>query len=385
MKNIHKWFGKEKRLGFKFGLLSLFFLCLVGQSQGQGTCTILPADAIACYGSNTFNLSYSLTGNPVQYTLTTGDRAMPGFLPVTDADLVGSPLSISIPNSVAIGTYDFNILVTSSSVGCDPFNALFTLTITPLTMIASATAAANPICANATTTLTANGVSGTNALVTWWSATGGTGTNLGTGLTLNVGPGTYYARVTGDCGLPDEASVTVTSSVILAITSATATANSVCPGGTTTLTANGVTGTGALVTWWTLPGGKGTSLGTGLTLSNRGPGTYYARVTGDCGSAVEASVTVTSSVILASTSATATATSVCPGGTTTLTANGVTGTGALVTWWTLPGGTGTNLGTGLTLNRGPGTYFARVTGDCGSAVEASVTVTSSVILAITSA
>src|SRR5674476_1150521 len=284
MKNIHKWFGKEKRLGFKFGLLSLFFLCLVGQSQGQGTCTILPADAIACYGSNTFNLSYSLTGNPVQYTLTTGDRAMPGFLPVTDADLVGSPLSISIPNSVAIGTYDFNVLVTSSSVGCDPFNALFTLTITPLTMIASATAAADPICANATTDLTANGVTGTNFIVTWWTAPGGTGTNLGTGLTLsNRGPGTYYARVTGDCGFPDEANVTVTSKVNVAITSATATSASVCPGIKTTLTANGISGTNALVTWWTATGGKGTNLGTGLTLSNIGPGTYYARVTGDCG------------------------------------------------------------------------------------------------------
>ena len=77
--------------------------------------------------------------------------------------------------------------------------------------ITSATAAADPICSNATTTLTANGVAGTNATVTWWTGTGGTGTPVGTGNVSNpVGPGTYYAYVTGDCLPAAEASVTVT-------------------------------------------------------------------------------------------------------------------------------------------------------------------------------
>ena len=68
----------------------------------------------------------------------------------------------------------------------------------------------NPICANTTTTLTANGVSGTNANVNWYTGPGATGTNLGTGATLpNVGPGLYYANVTGGCTNPAEASVTV--------------------------------------------------------------------------------------------------------------------------------------------------------------------------------
>ncbi|MEI2738695.1 MAG: hypothetical protein V9F01_07910 [Chitinophagaceae bacterium] len=71
--------------------------------------------------------------------------------------------------------------------------------------------ATNPICSNATTTLTANGVAGTNATVTWWTGTGGTGTPVGTGNVSNpVGPGTYYAYVTGDCLPAAEASVTVT-------------------------------------------------------------------------------------------------------------------------------------------------------------------------------
>ncbi len=53
---------------------------------------------------------------------------------------------------------------------------------------------------------------GTNAVVTWYTGPNGTGANLGTGLTLNgVGANTYYARVTGNCGAPQEANVTVNS------------------------------------------------------------------------------------------------------------------------------------------------------------------------------
>src|SRR5665648_535255 len=385
MKNIHKWIGKEKGLSVKFGLLSLFFLCLAGPSMGQ-VCTFTPANALACYGSSSFNLFYSSAGEIDHYTLTVGAIAMPGFSAVTGVYLAGSPITISIPNSVAAGTYDFNILV-SSSAGCVPSSSSFTLTIDPLTVIASATAAANPICANETTDLTANGVPEKNVVVTWWTAPGGTGTNLGTGLTLtNRGPGTYYARVTGDCGSAAEAKVTVVSKVDVAITSATAAVNPICVNATTSLTANGVAGTNAIVTWWTAPGGTGTNLGTGLTLVNKGTGMYYARVTGDCGSAAEASVTVTSKIDVAIASTTAAVNPICSEATTTLTANGVVGNNAITTWWTAPGGTGTNLGTGLTLaNRGPGIYYARVTGDCGSAAEASVTVTSKVNVAIISA
>ncbi|MEI6348003.1 MAG: glycine-rich domain-containing protein [Bacteroidota bacterium] len=239
--------------------------------------------------------------------------------------------------------------------------------------ITSATADASPICAASTTTVTANGVVGTNAVVTWWSATGGTGTNLGTGTTKTFGPGTYYARVTGDCGSAVETSVTVVSKINVGITSATADASPICAASTTTVTANGVTGTNAVVTWWSATGGTGTNLGTGTT-KTFGPGTYYARVTGDCGTAVEASVTVVSKINVGITSATATESPICAASTTTVTANGVTGTNAVVTWWSATGGTGTNLGTGTTKTFGPGTYYARVTGDCGTAVEASVTV-----------
>ena len=165
------------------------------------------------------------------------------------------------------------------------------ITVKTAGAITSATATSNPICISATTTLTANGVIGDNALVTWWTGTGGTGTNKGTGLTLAAGPGTYYARVTGDCGMPVEASVTVGAKVDVAITNITATTNPICATDTTLLTANGVVGTNAIVTWYTGAGGAGTNLGASSTLI-AGPGTYYARVTGDCGTTTEANYTI---------------------------------------------------------------------------------------------
>ncbi|MFB0903741.1 MAG: hypothetical protein QMB11_05120, partial [Nonlabens sp.] len=89
------------------------------------------------------------------------------------------------------------------------------VTINALPTITSATAAASPICTNTITTLTANGVTGAGITLTWWSGTGGTGTNYGTGLTLpNAGPGTYFARVTGTCTLAVEASVIVTEQAL---------------------------------------------------------------------------------------------------------------------------------------------------------------------------
>ncbi len=165
------------------------------------------------------------------------------------------------------------------------------VTIKAAVAISSATAFVSPICPNATTTLTANGVIGDNAVVTWFTGAGGTGINKGYGLSLVAGPGTYYAHVTGDCGTAAEASVTVGSKINVAITNISASINPICISDTTTLTANGVEGTNALVTWYTGTGGTGTNLGTGSSIT-AGPGTYYARVTGDCGNAAESNFTI---------------------------------------------------------------------------------------------
>ena len=64
---------------------------------------------------------------------------------------------------------------------------------------------------------------GTDAVVKWYSGPGANLTELlGTGLTLSVGPGTYYAVVTGTCGSPIELATTI--STIFSWTGAVSTA-----------------------------------------------------------------------------------------------------------------------------------------------------------------
>jgi Secretion system C-terminal sorting domain/Fibronectin type III domain len=76
--------------------------------------------------------------------------------------------------------------------------------------LASATAAASTICSDATTTLTYSGLAGTNASVTWTQNADGTGNTYGVGTPSDpVGPGTYYAYATGDCGSAVSIAVTI--------------------------------------------------------------------------------------------------------------------------------------------------------------------------------
>jgi uncharacterized repeat protein (TIGR02543 family) len=159
--------------------------------------------------------------------------------------------------------------------------------------LASATATASSICANATTTITASGLTGTNAVVNWYTAQNGGGTNVGTGLTSNaVAPGTYYAYATGDCGSPVEIQVVVGTKTNVGLTSASANNSPICLSATTNLTYSGLTGTNASVTWYDGSGGTGNTYGTGTPSGDVGPGTYYAYANGDCGSPVQIQVVV---------------------------------------------------------------------------------------------
>lgn len=191
---------------------------------------------------------------------------------------------------IAKTTGDYTVTL-SSSTGCSNTSAIVSVVAKPLAAIGSVTASINPICPGTTTTLTANNVEGDNAEVKWYTGPGATGTLLGTGNPLNNAPsGTIYAVVTADCGTPQEAFITITEFENAGITSVTAAANPICNFSTTTLTANGIAGTNAVVNWYDAPGGGGNNLGTGITLSNVGRGWYYARVTADCGAPAEASL-----------------------------------------------------------------------------------------------
>jgi uncharacterized repeat protein (TIGR02543 family) len=352
--------------------------------SGTGTVAAVCPSSV----SQTTTLAYSATTNsPTSYSIdwsaaaNTAGLSDQGSTVFAFAAGGGSLSNISIPANVSPGTYSGTMTVVNAN-GCEGTLAVSITINAPLSI--SGISGNISLCANATQTLTATGVSGTGATVTWWTGAGGTGTNLGTGTDLNgAAPGTYFARVTGACAAVEE-SITVNSLEIPAITSVTAPAMSLCANATQTLTANGVGGASAVVTWWTGAGGTGTNLGTGMTLANRGPGTYHARVTGTCSPAVEASITIIPIAIPAITSVTAPDASLCANATQTLTANGVAGDAATVTWWTGAGGTGTNLGTGNTLTAGPGTFFAQVTGTCTPAAEQSITVGSIAIPAIAS-
>ncbi len=103
--------------------------------------------------------------------------------------------------------------ITPNAVGCDSVVTL-NLTVNNRVAITSISQSNTPLCGGTRTTLTANGVAGTNALVTWYDAPGGTGNVVGSGLTSDsVFAGTYYARVTGVCGSPVEVSITLAGDV----------------------------------------------------------------------------------------------------------------------------------------------------------------------------
>ncbi len=312
----------------------------------------------------------SATTNITANTITGTNAVLTWY---TGAGGTGTNLGTANPLTVGPGTYYARIIG-----DCTPAaEASITITGKINPGVASVTAAGGntAICPSTTTTITANTITGTNAVLTWWTGAGGTGTNLGSANPLTVSAGTYYARITGDCTPAAEASITITNKTNVSITNATATASPICASATTTITANGVAGTNAVLTWRTGPGGTGTNLGSANPLTV-GPGTYYARITGDCGGPVETSVTVGSKINVGITNVTAAASPICNNATTTITANGVVGTNAVLTWWTGPNGTGTNLGNTNPLTAGPGTYYARVTGDCGTAAQANVTVAS---------
>lgn len=166
-------------------------------------------DIVATSGANgsvtpagTTTLSCDGTGDQT-YTITPD----PGYL-ISDliVDGVGStPLTTG--TYATGGTYDF-INVTANHT----ISATFAVACVNVGITNVSASNPGPLCSGQTTNLTANGVVGTNAVVNWWTGPNGTGTNLGTGTTLNnVGANTYYARVTGDCGTPAEASITINS------------------------------------------------------------------------------------------------------------------------------------------------------------------------------
>ncbi|PLX05862.1 MAG: hypothetical protein C0596_15280, partial [Marinilabiliales bacterium] len=236
------------------------------------------------------------------------------------------------------------------------------------------------------TTLTAvGGTSGTGATYQWYAGGCGSGAVLGTGVSLVVSTAsttTYYVRRTGTCNTTSCASVTVTVNTESTAPTSISGTTTICPGDNTTLTAvGGTNGTGATYQWYEGGCGSGAVLGTGVSLlvSPASTTTYYVRRTGTCNTTSCVSVTVTVNTESTAPTSISGTTTICNGDNTTLTAVGGTdGTGASYQWYEGGCGSGSVLGTGVSLLVSPTsttTYYVRRTGTCNTTSCANVTVT----------
>jgi predicted outer membrane repeat protein len=261
--------------------------------------------------------------------------------------------------------------------------AAVTVTVSTSSTAPTGATGITSICSGGSTTLTVDGgIKGTGAVTEWFTGSCG-GTLIGTGDAITVSPTsttTYYIRYNGDCNATSCATVTVTVNTISVAPGGVTGNTTICYGNSTTLTVEGgLKGTGAVTEWFTGSCG-GTLIGTGdaITVSPASTTTYYVRYNGTCNTTSCAVVTVTVSALsTAPTGATGT-TSVCSGGSTTLTvAGGFKGSGAVTEWFTGSCG-GTLIGTGDAITVSPGsttTYYVRYSGGCNTTSCAAVTVT----------
>ncbi|MDA3912524.1 MAG: hypothetical protein PF448_14310, partial [Bacteroidales bacterium] len=205
----------------------------------------------------------------------------------------GTPITGATSSSYAASQSGTYFCYVSNACGNENSSSV-SLTVDTNVGITSASASESPICENATTQITANGISGTGASLTWWTGAGGTGSNLGSSNPLTVNPGTYYARITGTCGSPAEASVTVASDP--QPTASAGGNETICSNGNATV--SGATASNGNIAW--THNGNG-SLSDAATLTP----TYNADPA-DEGSTVTLTMTVTSTNACATQTATAT-------------------------------------------------------------------------------
>ena len=233
-----------------------------------------------CSGNSTnINLSSSQSG-------VTYDLIKDGTSQSSTKTGTGSGLTWSVS---ATGTYTVNT-TTSGGYCATLMSASAVITLKTNVGIGTVTAAANSICANATQTYTANNITGTNNTVTWYPAAGGFGGALGTGNTLTAGPGIYYARVTGDCGTPTEAFVTVSTTAAPGISNENLSAATYLKGAIAT--ALSITASGATSYQWYKSSDAVVDISdvaVGTSIANYTPLTttagityYYCVVTGSC-------------------------------------------------------------------------------------------------------
>ncbi|MFN8316686.1 MAG: hypothetical protein U0T32_09595 [Chitinophagales bacterium] len=268
--------------------------------------------------------------------------------------------------------------------GCARWSNVITVTINSLSTAPTGVTGTTTICNGGSTTLTVSGGSlGTGGAWKWYTGSCG-GTLAGTGASITVSPTsttTYYVRAEGTCNNTACASVTITVNTLSTDpTSAAASPATICNGSSSTLTlTGGGGGTGAVIKWYTGSCG-GTLAGTGnsLSVSPTTTTTYYGRYEGTCNNTACVTTTVTVNTLSTAPTGITGTTTICNGGSTTLTVSGGSaGTGATAEWFTGSCG-GTSAGTGNSITVSPTsntTYYVRYNGTCNTTSCASQLVT----------
>lgn len=323
--------------------------------------TITPGTLKTCLNSSSFALNYTATNSPDKYTLSAGVRAMPGFTTITNANLTGTGMLVTIPSSwVPAGDYDFNLTVTNSTTGCVSAVTPIVVSVnTPPTMVV--TASQTDFCSGTNITLTAS-PSGLSSY-TWTATSGSTPT---AGVTTTVAPTTtttYTVTGTDANGCTATASITLTPTAGPTLT-ITPSSPTICQGSATVLTASG----GNTYTWSPSTGLSATT-GSSVVASPTSTTVYTVTSLNETGCQSVGTVTVT--VSTPSVSVSPSAPTICSGGSVALTASGA----STYTWYT---SSGTVVSSSSSYTASPTvttTYFVRGVTASGCVTVSSVVVT----------
>jgi hypothetical protein len=310
-------------------------------------------------------ITYTIPGSLQWYTVSSGGTAIGSGSNFNPVGVANSGLA----NTNTAGTTSYWVACSTAVGGC---RAKADFTINP-----SPTVTASPdqsICAGSDATISASGATS----YVWSNA-------LGTASSVTVSPSTtttYTVTGTAANGCTNTANTTVTVNPIqLVSVSIGASATTICSGTSVTFTATPTNGGTAPTYQWKVNGsnvGSNSATFTSSTLANGNVVTCVmtsnANVCLSGSPATSNSISITVNTPIGITAITPATNPIAPTQTTTITATGVVGTGALVSWYTGPNGTGSLEATGLTSPAvGPGTYYAVVTGTCGS-IELSTTI-----------
>ncbi len=328
---------------------------------------VVPASTTNCPATMA-SFSVNATGTGLTYQWYKGAVALAGQ--------TGSSLVLSNVTAADAGIYG---VVASGICGNAASNSA-SLTVNENVVVSSAPASVtNCPGTSASFSVTA---SGTGLGYQWYKGVtplaGQTGSSLVLANVSAANAGTYAVVVSGECGnsVTNSASLTVNENVVVASAPASVTN---CPGTSASFSVT-ASGTGLGYQWY-----KGATLlagqtGSSLVLANVSAadgGTYAVVVSGECGNSVtnSASLTVNEIVVVASAPVSLTN---CPGTSASFRVS-ASGAGLSYQWYkdgsALAGQTASNLTLGSVSATDAGTYSVVVSGECGTAVTNSATLT----------